>query len=41
MAPEILEKKKYNYSVDIWALGVLMFTMLFGNQPFKGKKQLS
>jgi serine/threonine protein kinase len=36
MAPEIYEQKKYNQKVDIWALGVLMFMMLFGSHPFRG-----
>ena len=26
--------------MDIWALGVLIFTMLFGTQPFKSKRIL-
>lgn len=35
MAPEIFDKKKYGESVDLWALGVLFFLMLFGVVPFK------
>ena len=35
MAPELFQKKKYDKSVDIWAVGVLIFSMLFGNVPFK------
>jgi serine/threonine protein kinase len=35
MAPELFQKKKYDRSVDIWALGVLIYRMLFGNEPFK------
>ena len=40
MAPEIVKKEKYiaQYS-DIWSLGVLLFSMLFGRFPFKGKTQ--
>ena len=40
MAPEIVKKEKYVacYS-DIWSLGVLFFTMLFGIFPFKGKDE--
>ena len=30
MAPEILRKNTYNYSVDIWAFGVLLFEMFCG-----------
>ena len=40
MAPEIVKKEKYiaQYS-DIWSLGVLLYSMLFGRFPFKGKTQ--
>lgn len=36
MAPEIFEKKTYDLKVDVWALGVLLFLMLFGEFPFRG-----
>ena len=40
MAPEIVNKEKYiaQYS-DIWSLGVLFYSMLYGRFPFKGKNQ--
>lgn len=36
MAPEILENVPYTISVDIWAVGILLFFMLFAEYPFKG-----
>ena len=40
MAPEIVNKENYiaQYS-DIWSLGVLLFSMLYGRFPFKGQTQ--
>lgn len=35
MAPEIFGKKKYDKTIDIWAVGVLAYSMLFGAVPFK------
>lgn len=34
LAPEIVGKKAYNKSVDIWALGVLAYELLYGHAPF-------
>ncbi|XP_058970711.2 protein kinase C iota type-like isoform X1 [Pocillopora verrucosa] len=34
IAPEILRGEDYGFSVDWWALGVLMFEMLAGRSPF-------
>ena len=35
VAPEILEKKNgHSYEVDIWSLGIVIYTMLFGVPPF-------
>ena len=36
IAPEILNGEEYDYSVDIWSLGVLMYYLLCGNKPFTG-----
>ena len=35
MAPEIFDKSYYDKSVDIWALGVVAYFMLFAKYPFK------
>ena len=35
-APEILEETGYREKVDEWAIGVIMYNMLTGYEPFKG-----
>ena len=35
-APEILEESGYREKVDEWAIGVIMYNMLTGFEPFKG-----
>lgn len=37
MAPEILSKRGYTYTVDWWSLGVCAYELLFGRRPFRGK----
>ena len=34
MAPEILSEQDYSFSVDWWALGILLFEMMAGRGPF-------
>lgn len=39
IAPEILQSsshRAYSYEVDIWAVGVMTYTMLIGKAPFDG-----
>lgn len=36
MAPEMLMRKKYSgESVDVWSLGVLCYTLIYGEMPFE------
>ncbi|CAF3723118.1 unnamed protein product [Rotaria socialis] len=35
IAPEILQELDYSFSVDWWALGVLMYEMMAGQPPFE------
>ena len=37
MAPEILVKKGYAYTIDWWSLGVCMYELIFGRRPFRGR----
>lgn len=38
IAPEILEGKTgHSYEVDIWSLGVIMYTLIIGKPPFETK----
>ncbi|KAI6044243.1 kinase-like domain-containing protein [Pisolithus marmoratus] len=37
MAPEILAKRGYTYTIDWWSLGVCAHELLFGRRPFKGR----
>lgn len=36
MAPEMLFHGNYDYRIDIWALGVLLYEMVHGHAPFRG-----
>lgn len=39
VSPEILKGNKYDEKVDVWALGIMLFEMLFGEDPFKISKE--
>lgn len=42
MAPEVLEKRLYNYKADLLSLGVVLFELITGEPPFNAdnKKEL-
>lgn len=39
MALEVLEGKNYDYTIDYWSLGCMLFESLCGYPPFSGSKQ--
>ena len=40
MAPELVRKHEYDgKKVDMWAIGVLLFTLLAGTFPFRGQSE--
>ena len=36
MAPELLNNAKVTPQVDVWAMGIILYGMLFGSLPFIG-----
>lgn len=35
MAPEVLRRDFYNYKIDIWSVGTLLYEIVVGKSPFK------
>lgn len=33
----MIQEKNYDYRVDIWALGILLFELFHGTAPYLGK----
>ena len=37
LPPEMINKTKYGYKVDVWAIGILIYNMVIGQCPFRAK----
>jgi len=38
MAPELIKRDKYNaFKSDVWAMGITLYTLLYGVKPFSAK----
>jgi len=37
MSPEVIMGREYDYQVDLWQLGILLYELLHGKTPFKPK----
>ncbi|ORE02826.1 Pkinase-domain-containing protein [Rhizopus microsporus var. microsporus] len=40
VAPEVLTRKGYGTAIDMWAVGVIAYTLLCGYQPFQAEDQV-
>ena len=35
LSPELIRKMGYSYSVDFWALGIILYEFIVGDTPFR------
>ncbi|XP_014251833.1 cAMP-dependent protein kinase catalytic subunit alpha-like [Cimex lectularius] len=40
IAPEILKGEGYGFAVDWWAMGIMLYELIFGRSPFENKNRL-
>jgi len=40
LAPEVIQNLSHGFAVDWWAVGILIYEMMFGFPPFEGDKKL-
>jgi serine/threonine protein kinase len=40
LAPETLNDSEVSYVSDLWSVGVIMYQMIMGETPFRGKTPL-
>ena len=38
VSPEVIQGKNYDFSVDLWSIGVLTYELITGSAPFDTKK---
>lgn len=39
MAPEMIKNSPYDYKLDIWCLGILLYELIHGKPPFSGENK--
>ena len=37
MAPEVIKRKQHDYSVDYYALGVIIYELIMQKRPYSGR----
>lgn len=40
MGPEIIEKSSFNKGIDLWALGILIYTLTYNELPYSKEEVL-